>query len=135
MSASGLASTVAGFEQIGGQLANLQSGDMVVINNRRYLAVRPASDGQRNTMILIEASDDSYTLDAKVRHSVSQNLNAKSDGYSKSKCLVINHRNLTAQTPQNLFAAVAVASAVRDFSSSGYGSGRQSVSLHHRVQP
>lgn len=71
-------------EQINGQLSQLQTGDMVLINNRRFLAVR--GDGQTNTMILMEVTDDSYLLDAKVRDSVSLNLNAKSDGHSTSKC-------------------------------------------------
>ena len=84
MTASGLASTIAGFtrDQIDGQLASLQTGDMVLINNRRFVAMR--GDGQKSVTILVEAEDDSYSLNANVRDSVSSNLNAKSDGYSKS---------------------------------------------------
>lgn len=64
---------------------------MVLINDRRFVAVR--GDGQKSVTILVEASDDSYALSANVRDAVSSNLNAKSDGYSKSmrKRVLIYH--------------------------------------------
>lgn len=67
-------------DQIDGQLANLQTGDVISINNVRYTALRSENNaGRPNTMILVEsqrqmANQDSYSVtDSKIRNAVLNN--------------------------------------------------------------